>query len=284
MLAFTSSAMIATALLSGIAPAARAARGDPMDALKEQIRGAGRVVGRWTGALMVSQVALSLVLVVAAGLFVKTFAQLANVPLGFDRDCTMVVTLTAPTVPATERNLFYHRLIRTAAAVPGVLSAGGSLNPPLIGTLNGDLAISRAGEPPARDAVLVSQGMDITPGWLRAYGLPLRAGRDFDDRDTVKSPPVMIVNEALVRRLFPGENLIGARVLLTYRSAQFGDIPIGVRTVVGIVGDAVYRSMLSAAAPTIYSALAQRSDPMLWTSSTSPCARRQGRRRCSRGT
>jgi putative ABC transport system permease protein len=265
ILTFVAGAMVATAVLFGIGPALRAARVAPIDALKEQNRTVTVGGGAWTGSLIAGQVALSLLLVVSAGLFVSTFEQLAHVSLGFDRDRTTVITLTAPTVPATARNAFYHRLVRALAEVPGVAHVGGSMNPPLVGTLHGDLVLTHAGVAPPPGAPVVAQGTDVTPGWLAAYGLPIVSGRGFDDRDNLASPPVMIVNEAVARGMFPGERLVGTALLMTYRSQEFGDIPIGVKTVIGIAGDAVFRSMRSPAEPTLYTPLAQRSDPMLWT-------------------
>jgi len=265
LLAFTSAVMVACLFGFGAAPAVRAARVAPVDALKEHSRVPRGAGGRWATTLVVSQVALSLLLVVSAGLFVSTFERLAHVSLGFDRDRTTVITLTAPTVPAAQRNVFYHRLVRALADVPGVAHVGGSMNPPLVGTLHGDLVLTHAGVAAPPGAPVVAQGTDVTPGWLEAYGLPIVAGRGFDDRDTLGSQPAIIVNEAVVRRMFPGEHLVGTRLLMTFRSQEFGDIPIGVKTVVGIAGDAVFRSMRSPAEPTLYTPLAQRSDPMLWT-------------------
>src|SRR5262249_7974746 len=105
----------------------------------------------------------------------------------------------------------------------------------------------------------------ITPDWLAAYGTAVREGRAFDDRDTVGSPAVMLVNEAVVREMFPGQHLVGVPLQITYRSQEFGDIPIGVKTVVGVVEDTVFRSIRSPAQSTYYAPLAQRTDPMLWT-------------------
>ena len=265
VLGFTAAVMVAAVLIFGTAPALRAAGVAPIDALKAHARGAGGSSGRWPAALVLAQVALSLTLVVAAGLFVATFERLAQVPLGFDPNRATVITLTAPTVPATERNAFYHRLIRALAAVPGVAHVGGSLNPPLVGSLHGDIVLTHVGVRPPPGAARVTQGSDITPGWLAAYGTAIRKGRGFDDRDTVGSPPVMLVNEAVVRQMFPGESLVGTPLQLTYRSEEFGDIPIGVKTVVGITEDTVFRSIRAPALPAYYAPLAQRSDPMLWT-------------------
>jgi putative ABC transport system permease protein len=264
VLGFTSAVMVIAVLLFGTAPAFRASRVAPIDALRAHSRTVG-ATGRWLSILVVAQVALSLVLVVAAGLFVATFEQLARVSLGFDRTRTTVITLTAPTVPATERNAFYHRIIRALAEVPGVAHVGGTLNPPLIGTLHGDIVLTRAGVAARPGAAAVSQGADVTPDWFAAYATPIREGRAFDDRDTLGSPPVMLVNEAVARQQFPGERLVGTALQLTFRSEEFGDIPIGVKTVVGIVGNTVFRSIRSPEQPAYYAPLAQRSDPMLWT-------------------
>jgi putative ABC transport system permease protein len=268
VLAFTAAVMVATAIVFGLFPALRATRVAPIDALREHGRvhgDAGGLGSGWSGGLIVMQVALSLLLVVAAGLFVRTFERLAHAPLGLDRDRILLVTITAPTVPGADRNVFYHRLVRAAAGVPGVAHAGGSLNPPIAGTLVGDIVVTEPGVAPRPDAEVVSQGMHVTPGLLASYGIPIRAGRDFDDRDTNAAPNVMLVNEALVRRFFSGRNLVGAPLALTFRSGQSGDVPLGIYTVAGIAGDAAYRSIRTPMRPTIYMPLAQRTDRLLFT-------------------
>src|SRR5262249_50053566 len=211
-----------------------------IEALKEQGRGVNGGSTTWTAVPVVAQVALSLTLVVAARLFVTSFEQLAQARLGFDRSRTTVITRTAPTGPAPQPDTFYPRVARELANVPGVAHVGGTLNPPLIGTLHGDIVLTRAGTRPPPNAPLVTQGADITPDWLAAYGTSIREGRAFDDRDTLDSPPVMLVNEAVVRQMFPGQRLLGVPLQMTYRSQEFGDIPIGVKTVVGIVEDTVF--------------------------------------------
>jgi putative ABC transport system permease protein len=111
----------------------------------------------------------------------------------------------------------------------------------------------------------VSQSMDITPDALASYGTPILAGRDFDDRDTETTPNVMLVNEAFVRRFLPGRNPIGVPRALTFRNGSSGDIPLGTWTIVGVVGDAAYRSIRTPMRPTIYTPLAQRTEPLLFT-------------------
>ena len=224
VLMFTAATTAATALLFGCAPALRATRVAPIEALKEQ----GRSIatdrgGHLADALIVGQVALSLVLVVVAGLFVATFQRLARAPLGLDRDHVLVVTVTVPTVPAAERNLFYHRLVKTIAGVPGIAAVGGSFSPPIVGMLRGDFVVSEPGSEAPPDAQVISQAAEVTPGWFEAYGMSLRAGRLVDDHDTVASTPVMVVNEAFVRRFLPAQNPLGKSLAITVRMG--GDFP-----------------------------------------------------------
>ena len=267
MLAFTAATLIATAMLFGVVPALLATRVAPMDALKDRTTGGGGEqplgAGGLANGLIVAQVTLSLILVVAAGLFVRTFEHLTRVALGFDRDRLLGVTVNAQAVPGTDRNALYHRLVRAVAAVPGVSKAGGSINPPLIGSLAGDVVVSAPGAPAPPDAERISQSNSITPGWLAAYGTAVRAGRDIDERDTNDSQQVMLINEAFVRHFFPDRNPVGAALAVTGRIPPMGDIPLGSRTVVGVVGDAVWRSVRDPARPTIYQPLSQwGTDPL----------------------
>ena len=250
VLAFAGAIMIATTILFGVAPAIHASRVAPIDALKD--RGQNARAGRagLSSLVVVVQVAVSLALVVAAGLFVRTFSHLTRVPLGFDWNDTLLVTLRAPTVPGNERNALYHRLVKAVAAVPGVEFAGGSMNAPLAGTLNGDFVVSRPGTSPPPDAERIRQSDWVTTGMFKAFGIAVGAGRDFDEHDTPASPKVMIVNEALARRFSPGASLIGQPLTLTFRAQ--GDYSLGTMTVVGVVRDSVFRSIRTPDEPTVY--------------------------------
>src|SRR5262249_35008714 len=152
-----------------------------------------------------------------AGLFVRTFQRLQSAPLGFDRERVLIITVAAPTVPATERNVVYQRLVRAAADVPGVAATGGSFNPPIVGTLIGGVVGSEAGVPPPPEAEHISQVGETAAGWFSAYGTAVLAGRDFDDRDTLNSPPVMLVNESFVRRFLPSQDPVGKPMAVTFR-------------------------------------------------------------------
>ena len=251
VLAFTAGIASATAVLASTAPAFRAARVAPIDALKEH--GRGTAGGGGSSVLVVGQVALSLVLVVAAGLFVRTLERLATVPLGFDRDRVLVVnvdTARARVDPSQKMSL-YHRLVAASAAVPGVVGAAGSAATPVSAGLPRN--IDMPGVPATTDRLALVNG--VTPGWFATYGTPIGAGRDFDERDTVTAQPVVILNEAFARRFIAGRSALGETV--------------AARTVVGVVGNQLaqggykpngaLRSVRDDAAPSIYVPLAQSS-------------------------
>jgi putative ABC transport system permease protein len=250
MIAFTAAVALATAILFGTVPALHATRVAPINALKENGRSAsdGARMSVSSG-LVIAQVALSLTLVVAAGLLVRTFAQLANVPLGFDREGVLLINVdTARTrIDPADRNSFYHQLVATAASVPGVAAATGSFYAPAGG---GGAGLIRDARGRAVDDGRVVANF-ITPGWFAAYGIPIRAGRDVTDHDSLNGLPVMIVNDAFVRRFTPRGNAIGETFDESISSVLKN------RTVVGVVGDAVYGSLRDAAPPTVYVPLAQ---------------------------
>ena len=173
---FSAAVALATAVLFGTAPAVRVAAIAPMEAIKEQGRGATSGTGRGlSGGLVVAQVALSLVLVVAAGLFIRTFARLTTMPLGFDCDCVLVVNVDASRaqIDPAERIPFYHRLVAAVAAVPGVEHAAGldvdagqrraSVRVHASRQLDSRIRAPRAGE--FRDTGLVRDIRDRAPGW-----------------------------------------------------------------------------------------------------------------------
>jgi len=258
VLVFTAAITGATAILFGTAPAFRATRAVPIDALKEPGRGAlGDVRTRLASGLVVAQVALSMVLVVVAGLLVGTFERLATLPLGFDSDrvLTVNVDVTRASIDPGSRVPFYHQLVAAVAAVPGVARAGGSTTTPL-----GDSAslgfLDLPGAPPPQlepgpvpfwnsRFFLLNQ---ITPGWLATYGTAVVAGRDIDARDAQGALPVALVNEAYARKFLPGRNPVGERVPFS---------PVVQRTIVGVVRNAVYISVRDGVRPTVYVPLGQ---------------------------
>jgi predicted permease len=259
VLAFTAGVAIVTALLFGSAAAFSVARVAPHGALKEQARsvtGDGR--GGLRSALVIVQVALSLALLVGAGLFVGTFTSLARAPLGFDLRPLLVTEIElAPDVSTTaDRMALFERLRDTAAAVPGVAKVAPSYLAPVgDGGWNTSVDVPGGIDEPDREAQVWVNA--LAPGWFDTYGMQLRSGRDFNDRDRAGQPPVVIVNEAFARRrLGDGVPAVGRIVSSeiegpsTRRSYQ----------IVGVVNDAVYRTPRHGVEPTVYVPLAQLTD------------------------
>jgi predicted permease len=264
MLAFAAATTVATAVLFGTAPAFRAAGVAPIDALKD--RGAGSSLGgpreRHGGissALLVAQVALSLVLVVAAGLFVRTFARLAATPLGFDADRVMVANINATrsSTPMAARLDFYQQIADTVAAVPGIARASGSLVTPITGN-NWTARLEVPGAPALSDRDRTTFINIVTPGWFATYGMRIVTGRDFDARDRGGAERVAIVNETFAARFFPEGRAIGGLVAFPEIANVTSHEP---RTIVGVVSDAIYRSLREPQLPALYEPLAQHDWP-----------------------
>ena len=253
VLGFTTAVAILAALVFGTVPAFRAADAAPIDALKEHAWGAAgdARIGLASG-LVVAQVALSLMLVVAAGLLVRTFASLASVRLGFESDRVLLVSMNTmrTETPPEQRIALYERVRDAVASTPGVASATVSVVSP-VGGMTWTTRIQASGGVEVPERQRLSNFNAILPGWLATYGTALEAGRDITDRDTATSPRVALVNEAFVRRFFNGGNPIGRAV------QQVMFTSTAPREIVGVVADAVYRSVREPVPPTMYVPLAQ---------------------------
>jgi predicted permease len=222
----------------------------PSDAIKEQGRsviGESRFgLGSW---LVAAQVALSLVLLVGAGLFLRTFSTLAHVRLGFDPDPLLIVDVGAKrsAVAPDDRAALYERLRAAAAAVPGVRSAALQTVTPLTNSSWDTLIENPEGMslPENERDVWMNQ---VSPGFFATYATPLLAGREFAATDTRESPPVVIVNETFAKKYFGGANPVGRFV----RKEPRPNHPAPRLEIVGLVRDAVYDSLRDAIPPTMY--------------------------------
>jgi predicted permease len=249
MIAFTAAVAVATALVFGTAPAFLATRVAPFDVLREG-RSSGLQAGRVSRGLVIVQVALSLILVCAAGLFLNTFTRLNGVPVGFDADRVMVVTVDASASSATVRDREHLApiLVRAAANAATVVNAAASIATPGPGGGANLMTDARGRAVDMGRRVMMNA---VTPGWFSTYGLRLRAGRDFTDGDTATSPPVALVNETFVRELLAGGGALGA---------EFDDSATDTkRTIVGVVPDMVYGSRRDKPGPQAYIPLNQSS-------------------------
>jgi putative ABC transport system permease protein len=264
MLVFTIGVTAGTALLFGIAPAFRAGDIEPMEAIKEHGRGSegsgapvfgGRV--SLSTALVVAQVAVSVVLVVAAGLFVRTFSSLTNLRLGFEADRVLVVTMNALSVQTapSQRLALFERARASVGAVPGVAGAALSVITP-VGNMTWNDRISVPDGAPLPERQSVTNMNAITPGWLATFGTPLVSGRDFTPHDVKGSQPVALVNQAFARKfLRAGATPIGRIVELGGLNTK--EAP---KEIVGVVADAVYLNLRQAIPATMYVPMAQLDD------------------------
>jgi predicted permease len=266
VLLFTLAVTFATALLFGVAPALRAGASSPFDAVRPPT---GRVAGEGRralgGPLVVAQVALSLVLVFAALLFLRTFSRLASRDLGLKTEGILLVSLDAQRSPVTpaQRAALFAQAREAVAALPGVASASFSVMNPVSGSGWNERFLVQ-GTPPPSDRERLAWINAVTPGWFSTYGTPFLAGRDFDDRDQAGAPPVAIVNEAFARRFLGGQGPLG-RVLQREGSPGRTPPPLGI---VGLVKDTVYRSPRDPMEPIVYLPVLQLPADETWAFGT----------------
>ena len=256
--AFVVAVAVATALLFGLAPALGVSAIAPSDALKEQSRTiAGNRGVALRDVLVAAQVALSLAVIVGAGLFLRTFASLARTPLGFDPAQLLVVTVDLQPTGATSqaRVHLFEALKDAASATPGVAAVGTSAITPVSGQ-GWNTRISFAGRdvPPSAGRAAMAWVNAVSPDWFATYGMRLTAGRGFASADRLGAPPVVVVNEAFVRQFFQTRNPVGDEVAAEYVIAP------GVTRfrVIGVVSNAIYRSPREGIIPTMYVPIAQR--------------------------
>ena len=226
-----------TAIAFGVVPALHAARANPGDALAETSRDvAGGLSGRYLRrVLVIAEVALAVVLLVGAGLLIRSFNRLRQVDLGFTTDnlLTMRMVLPMPKYRQPEtRRAFYDELIRRVNEIPGVEAAGINTRLPL-STTGMKFSFSVEGRTMPSDSNLpFAVYRVVNPDYFRAMEIPLQRGRVFDTRDVAESTPVFIVNRRLAEQFWSGEDPSGKRVKIGPP-----DSPNAWGTVIGVVGD-----------------------------------------------
>ncbi|HEY2138702.1 MAG TPA: ABC transporter permease, partial [Chthoniobacterales bacterium] len=234
VLLFAVGLSLITGVVLGLVPALHASRSDPIDSLKDSSRGStGRQAGRLRSGLLVAEVALSLVLVVGAVLLVDSFRRLQNVDPGFRAAgiTTFFVGLPPGSYPDIERQaLFFQSAIEKLKTLPGVTNAaaGSTLPAANNGSTRSPAAVEGRPLPAVSDRTIAVRST-ISPGFLETLGIPIKQGRDFNWRDRTSNPAVVIINETMAKKLFPGENPIGLRLITGIQS-----IP---REIVGVAGD-----------------------------------------------
>jgi putative ABC transport system permease protein len=224
---FALGASCVTAVLFGALPARQAARTNLNQSLKWSSRGSTSGGRRVRAALVIAEVALSLVLVVAAALLLRSFWQVEKVPLGFEpsRLLTASLRMPNPTTPAANDSLIssLSELLQRIERIPGVVAAAGSAGAPMTAAGHNGFVIE--GRPEPGDAILDP----VTPGYFRTMGIALRSGRFLAAADTADAPRVGVISEAMRRRYFINEDPVGRRISFDDGKALM--------TIVGVVAD-----------------------------------------------
>jgi predicted permease len=229
-LAFSLVVTLVTGLAIGVLPALQAARVNVNEALNESSRGSTGGGQRLRGGLLVAEVSLSLVLLIAAGLFLTSFARLQRVEPGFQPDGVFTAQLVLPPEPDRDKRVaFFEQFYSRLTTLPGSVSAALTDRVPLTGgQVPAPVAVQGRPLPPLSERPHANRHL-VSPRYFATLRIPIRAGRDFDERDSASVPHVVIVNETFARQHFPGEDPIG-RTLIT----GMAQLP---SRIVGVVAD-----------------------------------------------
>ena len=252
-LGFTAAISVASGAAFGLIPALQASRPDLNGILRDS--GWGTTGGsrrhRLRGALVMGQIGLSVVLLICAGLLIESFRQVQNLRLGFDPLHALTARITLPPgkyPDAFRRVAFVHDLMRRLETEPGVSAVTASQSVPMIGFVLSPLLAEGQPMVPMGQRPL-AQWNGAVPGYFRTLGVPILMGRDFSWADDAAAPKVVIINESLARRFWPGENPLGKHITFTRLQVPF--------EVIGVVGDTRSGNLEAAPPMAMYSSYPQ---------------------------
>jgi len=256
VLGFTAAIAVLTGILFGLFPALRSTRVSLTAAMKGSRSGEGERraqyrLGKW---IVASQVALSLVLLVVAGLFLRSFVKLVTLDLGFDRQNVLIVgtNLKIAKIPPEQYQPTYQEMERRLRSLPGVVSASRSVMTPISNYIwNNILEVDSPNAPTGDDALAYFNF--VSPGYFETLRSPILVGRDFDTGDTKTSPQVAIINETLARKFFPNANPLGKYFRVKPEPGQIAQ-PV---QIVGIAKDSKYGSLREETKATLFSPILQ---------------------------
>lgn len=265
-LVFTLVLSVATGVVFGLLPALHTFNFDLSGALKEGGRAAttGRRLGVLRRALVVTEIAMSLVLLVGAGLMAGSFWHLLRVDPGFNPEKLLTVQITLPEsrYPQSsphQSQAFFRQLIERLSGLPGVRSAGATTSLPLAsGGWGKMLSIEGRPAPASMESVPVVQYRQVTPSYFTTLGMQLLKGRFITEQDAGESPPVALINEEMARRFFPGEDPLGKRMWMGPPENLLppGALPPGysfpLLTIVGVVKDVKHLGLSKQPGPEVY--------------------------------
>jgi putative ABC transport system permease protein len=245
---FTCVLALGTAFVFGAVPAAHAARTN----LNERLHAAAQsapAARRFRSALVTSQLALAMVLLIGAGLLIRSFVALLDVERGYRTDNVLAITVQAwrHYPDEVQRTLFVEQTLERIASLPSVLASGATSSLPLAEAIGGEQAsFSIAGRPQRPGELLAAHATIVAGDYFQVLGIPLRGGRLFAPADDADAPGVVVINETMARRYWPGEDLIGATVNL----ALEGEATTA--EVIGVVGDVRHAGLDEDPQPSIF--------------------------------
>jgi predicted permease len=251
----------ATVFLCGLAPAFMATQEAARAALRVRAT-SSRALGSLARRILIGcQVALSLILLIAGSLFLKTLSHLQTVELGFNPNHVFVVAMNTALnkYSAPQSTSFYKTLLDRAATLPRVTSASLAANPPFVGLYSWDISVDGF-TTSGGDTVVDTLTNRVSPGYFDTLQIPFLRGRDFAEFDTAESPRVAIVNEAFARRFIVGKQTLEGAIGHALRHRGYDQMPI---RIVGIVKDSIYGTITplgSAPAPVFYIPVSQYAD------------------------
>lgn len=252
VLAFTGALSLLTGILFGLVPAFQVTRSSIVDALKEgaQNTTAGSRRHALRSSLVIVEMALAMILLVSAGLLIRSLVRLQDVNPGFDPHNVMTASVDLPDekYPDVKKAEYFRDLVPRLNALPGVQSAAAIFPLPMGGSeIRTSFEIE--GRPVAKSDEPYTSIRTVTPGYFATMRIPLLQGRDFDGRDDFKASPVVIINEALARQFFAGENPIGKHIKPGAASGP-GKPPM--REIVGVVGNVKFEDLSTEWMPESY--------------------------------
>ncbi|PYT95189.1 MAG: hypothetical protein DMG38_27975 [Acidobacteria bacterium] len=261
VLLFSIGMAIFAGLLAGLAPALQSGRGNLQDTLKAGTReSAGEPRLRIGNLLVIVETALGVVVVIGAGLLLRSFLRIQQAPLGFQPQGILtfrVIPRGQKYSELSRRASFYQQTIERMNALPGVNSAAAITFIPLT-FVRGSKGFTIEGRPPIAPGQIPMAGYDVlTPGYFATMRIPLHEGRDFLWSDTPETQPVIIINEAMAKTYWPNEDPLGKRI----RQGASGDHQLPWLTIAGVVGDVREFDPLTPPRPTMYFPIAQFPDP-----------------------
>jgi predicted permease len=263
-LAFTAVISLAAAILTGLAPALQSSRGDLAQRLNEGARGSTEGAGGKTlrSGLIVGEVALSVILLAATGLLLKSFSKLQSVETGFDPHGVLAVRLSLPKSRYSQLadvTRFYDALSARIAALPGLSAAGVIEVLPLSGVIS-SVPFTIVGRAFLREQIPEAQYRIMSPLYLRAMRISLLAGREFRESDTDRTQFVCLINETMAKRYWPGGGALGAHLMLNDNDSGPRDAEV-----VGIMHDVKDRGLDAAPSFDVYIPLRQtHEDALVW--------------------